>query len=322
MIIVMARARSLQAQQVTIDTGTVRLEPDRDRPRAFMLYVNGVESSHLDLDDPAWLEFEYLRWMATVVLAEFEPEDRLDVLHLGAAGCSLARSLLAQRPRSRHLAVEIDGRLAELVRDWFDLPRAPALRIRVGEARAVTESLAAGSREVVVRDVFARDRTPAPLITMEFARQVRRVLRPGGWYLVNCADSPALDLARDEAATLRAVFPTVLVIADPPMLKGRRRGNVVFACTDHEVDVNSLSHRLRGGPAPAGLWGDATVRDFGRHHRPLSDDDPDFVTDPSEDPDWSRRPEDADAEVRPLPEALRTRELSRLLRRGPGESNG
>ena len=318
----MARTRSLQTQLVPIDTGTVRLEPDRDRPRAFMLYVNGVESSHVDLDDPAWLEFEYLRWMATVVLEAFGPGDRLDVLHLGAAGCSLARSLLAQRPGSRHLAVEIDERLAELVRDWFELPRAPALRIRVGEARAVTQSLADGGRDVVVRDVFAGDRTPAPLITVEFARHVRRVLRPGGWYLVNCADSASLDLARDEAATLRAVFPTVLAIADPPMLKGRRRGNVVFACTDHEVDMARLSRQLRGGPAPAGLWDDATVRNFGRHHRPLADGDPDFVTGPVEDPDWPEGIDEAASGPRPLPEAIRARELNRLLRRSHGESDG
>lgn len=270
----MARDRQQRSEEVPIDTGLARLVPDRDRPRAYLLYVNGVESSHADLDDPSWLEFEYLRWMATVVLDSYGSQDQLDVLHLGAAGCSLARSLIAQRPRSRHLAVEIDGRLADLVREWFELPRAPVLRIRVGEARAVTEALPDAGRDVVVRDVFAGDRTPAQVTTLEFVRQVRRVLRPGGWYLVNCADIATLDLARDEAVTLGTVFPTVLAIADPPMLKGRRRGNIVFACTDRPLDVPRLAGSLRGGPAPAGIWDDPTVRSFAAGHRPLTDAQP------------------------------------------------
>ena len=39
--------------------------------------------------------------------------------------------------------MELDGKLADYVRGWFDLPKAPLLRLRVGEAREVTESLTA-----------------------------------------------------------------------------------------------------------------------------------------------------------------------------------
>ena len=56
--------------------------------------------------------------------------------------------------------VEIDAKLAELVRGWFDIPRAPLVRIRVGEARAVTESLSEDSRDLVIRDVFSGSTTP------------------------------------------------------------------------------------------------------------------------------------------------------------------
>ena len=251
-----------------IDTGTAELVRDRDRSTGFMLFVNGVESSHADLADPAWLEFEYLQWIAALIHQRFGA-GAFEVVHLGAAGCSLARHLVATEPESRHLAVEIDGRLSELVRGWFALPRAPRLRIRVGEAGAVTAALPDACADVVVRDVFAHATTPADLITADFARQVKRVLRPGGIYACNCADAADLALSRAELATLGSVFPYLLATADAPMLKGRRRGNVILAGSDQPFDAVDLARRLRGGPAPAQLWDDATCRDFARTARVL-----------------------------------------------------
>ena len=242
-----------------IDTGTAELVRDRDRPTGFMLFVNGVESSHADLADPVWLEFEYLRWMGVIIADRFAGSD-FDVVHLGAAGCSLARHLLATEPRSRHLAVDIDARLATSVRKWFDLPRAPALRIRVGDARAVTEALPAHSADVIVRDVFAGALTPDNLTTLEFAELAARVLRPGGLLLANCADGADLTLTRSELVTLGAVFGRLAAVADAPMLKGRRRGNVVLAAGDRPVGGPDLVGALLAGPAPAQLWDDRHCR--------------------------------------------------------------
>ena len=256
-----------------IDTGTAEIVRDRTAPHAYLLLVNGVESSHLDLDDPAWLDFEYLRWMAAIIAAHVDPDVRLNALHLGAAGCSLARHLLTVRPDSHHLAVDIDAALVRGVREWFALPAAPSLRIRTGDARAVAETLAPATRNVVVRDVFAGDATPRALTTVEFTASVRRLLRPGGVYLLNCGDLPTRAAARAEAATVAAVFTHVAVTADPAMLKGRRRGNVVIAGSDVPLDHPGLPRDLLGGAVPAQLWGDGRVRSFARHVHPLHDRD-------------------------------------------------
>lgn len=115
-----------------IDTGTCELVKDRYLPDGWVLEVNGVPSSHIDLADPTLLEFEYMRWIAQLLESQRPRDERLRVLHLGGGACSMARYLAATYPNARQVVVEIDGRLAELVRDWFDLPRAPLLRIRVG----------------------------------------------------------------------------------------------------------------------------------------------------------------------------------------------
>jgi len=254
-----------------IDTGSAEIVRDHNASRAYLLLVNGVQSSHLDLDDPAWLDFEYLRWMAAIITAHVPVEARISAVHLGAAGCSLARHLIAVRPDSHHLAVDIDAALVRGVREWFALPPAPSLRIRAGEARAVTEAMAPASRNLVVRDVFAGDQTPAHLTTVQFTAAVRRVLRPEGLYLLNCGDRPTLASARAEAATVATAFEHVAIAADPAMLKGRRRGNVVIAGSDSALDHPRLTRDLLGGAVPAQLWTDERVRQFGRSAAALQD---------------------------------------------------
>ncbi|HSU70947.1 MAG TPA: fused MFS/spermidine synthase [Micrococcaceae bacterium] len=246
-----------------IDTGVAELLPDGGNPDGWLLKLNGVQSSHVDLADPLRLEFEYMRWIMALVESQWSRSVRLRVLHLGGAACSLARYLVAAYPGSRNVVVEIDARLAEYVRAWFNLPRAPLLKIRVGEARQVTESLTDASRDLIIRDVFAGALTPKPLTTMEFTAQARRVLAPDGVYLVNCGDAPALATARREAATIAASFTHTAIIADPPMLKGRRYGNIIIAGSDAPLAESPLLPReLLGGAVPAQLWDDAAVRRF------------------------------------------------------------
>jgi len=184
----------------------------------------------------------------------------------------MARYFAAVYPEARQVVVEIDGRLAELVRHWFDLPRAPLLRIRVGEARQVLTSLSDGTRDVIVRDVFAYSRTPVALTTVQFTRHARRVLAPGGVYVVNCGDFRDLTVAKREAATIGEVFEHTAIIADPAMLKGRRYGNVVIAGSDLPLgDSPALARDLLGGAVPAQIWQGEQVLKFAAGARVLDD---------------------------------------------------
>ncbi|MBO9568398.1 MAG: fused MFS/spermidine synthase [Cellulomonas iranensis] len=257
-----ATAPSWPDGPVPITTGTAEVVPEPGRPRAATLLVNGVPSSFVDLDDPALLDFEYMQQAAAVINVVAATRPDLSVLHLGAGGCALARALAHRHPHVRQLAVELDGELARLAREWFALPRAPHLRLRTGEARAELATLPDASFDVVVRDVFAGDRTPDHLTTLELTRDVARVLRPGGVYLANCADRPPLALARAELATLAAAFARIGVVAEPALLRGRRYGNLVLVGTDDPslLDDPGLDRTLRTLPVPARLLTDGETR--------------------------------------------------------------
>lgn len=273
---------------VEVATGVVELRRERHDPTGVTVYLNGVPSSHLDLEDPTRLEFEYMQQIAAV-LDRLEPIGApLRVIHLGAAGCTMARYVEATRPGSHQLAVELDATLAELARSWFDLPRAPLLRLRVGDARAELAGLPSASADVIIRDVFAGATTPDHVTTREFTTDVARVLRPGGVYLANCADRPPLDLARAEVATLRTVFTDVAAIAEPGQLRGRRYGNLVLAGSDRSGMLGSadLARAIRSLPAPTRVLHGSELASFAGHAVPLTDS-----TKPSSaNPDNTARP--------------------------------
>ncbi|GAA2069445.1 hypothetical protein GCM10009821_02380 [Aeromicrobium halocynthiae] len=64
--------------------------PDRDRPGGFSVRVGGADQSYVDLDDPTYLDFPYVRRIADVV-DSVRAVDRMRIVHVGGAGLTLAR---------------------------------------------------------------------------------------------------------------------------------------------------------------------------------------------------------------------------------------
>jgi spermidine synthase len=250
--------------------GRAELLRDADRRAAWMLLVDGVPQSHVDLDDPTYLDFEYVRRLGHVIDTAAPAPQPLRVLHLGAGGLTLARYVAATRPGSPQLAVEIDAALVDLVRLRLPLRR---VRVRVGDARAVLERLRAGSYDVVVADVFAGGRTPAHLTSVEFVTAARRVLSDAGVFAANVADGAPLAHARAQVSTARAVFAEVGLIADAAVLRGRRFGNLVLVASPEALPADRLTRLAAADPMPGRvLYGEELTR-FAGGAKPVTDVD-------------------------------------------------
>lgn len=199
------------------------------------LFLDEVESSCVDVQDPRHLEFEYMQHMTCALDATIDSGQSVRALHLGGAACALPWAWSLMRPHSRQVAVEVDALLAEQVREWFPLPRTPELRIRVGDGRQVLEETRPHSWDVICRDAFIHGAVPAQLATKESALSAYRALRPGGLYLVNTAHGGGND-ARKDAAALSTIFPYVVAIADPKVTRSARRGNIVLVAVRESAD--------------------------------------------------------------------------------------
>jgi hypothetical protein len=253
--------------------GTAELLADADRDGSWVLLVNSTPQSHVDLDDPAHLEFEYVRRLGHVLDLAGDPGAPLDVVHLGGGALTLPRYVAVTRPGSRQRVVEFDQALTDLVRAALPLPQGARIRVRTDDARAGLAALHAASADVVLTDVFAGARTPAHLTSVEFAGEVRRVLRPGGVYAANVADGPPLRFARGQVATLRAVFRHVCLLAEPGTLRGRRFGNLVAVASDAPLPIADLTRRCAGDPMPARVVEGADLDAFAGGARPVHDAD-------------------------------------------------
>jgi spermidine synthase len=256
---------------VPVAGGTAELLADADRDGSWMLLVDGTPQSHVDLQDPTHLEFEYVRRMGHVLDLAAEPGAPLDVVHLGGGALTLPRYVDATRPGSRQRVMEIDEPLTELVREHLPLPKRARIRVRGADARAGLASLQTGSADVVVSDVFAGARTPAHLTTVEYAGEAKRVLRSGGVFAANVADGPPLRFARTQAATLRAVFAHVCLLAEPGTFRGRRFGNLVAVGSDAVLPVAALTRRCAGDPMPSRVVEGADLDRFVGKSRPVHD---------------------------------------------------
>ena len=241
------------------------IEPDRFIPGSYQLVVDGTPQSHVNLDDPTQLFFEYVQRMGNVIDLIGEPGQPITAVHLGGGALTLPRYVAYTRPGSRQQVVELESDLVDLVRENLPLPRYAQVRIRHGDAREVVGKLPAGLRgavDLLVIDIFSGARTPAHVTSVEFYRAAVSLLAPGGIVLVNVADGPPLAFARGQVATLAAVVENVAALAETQVLKGRRFGNVVLVGSDATLPLDWLPRLLASGPHPAKAVAGAELKAF------------------------------------------------------------
>lgn len=240
------------------------------------LIVDRTPQSHVDLDDPGHLHFEYVARMGAVIDRLRMPGQPLTAIHLGAGAMTLPRYIEHTRPGSRQQVIEIEQALVDLVRTHLPLPRGAQVRVRIGDARAVAAKLPpglVGAADLVISDVFAGAQTPAHLTTVEYYASLARLLAPDGVLLVNLADGAGLAYARRQVATIRSVLPETLILAEVQTLKGRRFGNLVVAASAARLPSEWLPRLMAAGPHPAKVTQGAEIDEFVRGARVVVDGD-------------------------------------------------
>jgi spermidine synthase len=237
---------------------SLELVPDEDGRGGVTVMLDGSPQSYVDLRDPGHLAFEYVQHIAAVV--DTLAPGPLGVTHVGGAGLTLARYVNAERPGSTQIVLEPDEALTEAVRRDLPLPRRHRIRVRPVDGLRGVAGLSDAGADVVVLDAYAGGRVPAELTTLEFLRDVRRVLRPSGVALLNVADEPGLRFVARVVAGAREAFGSVALIATHEVLKGKRFGNTVVVASAAPLDLPVLRRKVAAMPFPTGLRADPELR--------------------------------------------------------------
>ncbi|WP_329338850.1 fused MFS/spermidine synthase [Streptomyces sp. NBC_00663] len=264
-------AASVEAVVEPVDGGLAELIPDRERARAWTLLIDGAPQSHVDLDDPAHLSFEYQRRLGHVIDLVAPPGKPVHAVHLGGGALTLARYTAATRPRSTQQVVERDAALVQLVRRELPLDPNARIRVRSTDAREGLGKVLDGWADLVIADVFSGARTPAHLTSTEFLDEVRRALKPGGLYAANLADGPPLAHLRGQIATAAARFEHLALIADPTVLRSKRFGNAVLVASDTPLPIAELTRKAAGDPHPGRVEHGRALLDFTGGATPVTD---------------------------------------------------
>ncbi|WP_431867001.1 spermidine synthase [Microbacterium paraoxydans] len=268
------RARDAEHPQARLDHGGLARIVPSEFTSGFELVVDDTPQSHVDLDDPTHLHFEYIVRMGAVI-DQLRPGP-LTAVHLGAGALTIPRYIDATRPGSRQQVIELEAPLVQLVREHLPLPKGAAIRLRIGDAREGVKKLPGalvGTCDLVVSDVYSGAQTPAHLTSVEFYRELAALLAPGGVLLVNVADGPGLAFARRQAATIAEVLPEIGILADTQVLKGRRFGNLVVAASAAPLPTEWLPRMLAAGPHPAKIAQGDEARAFLQGARIVTDAD-------------------------------------------------
>lgn len=193
----------------------------------YVLEMDDMQQSAVDLVDPSRLVFDYMRRVGDVI--DRLPPGPVRIVHVGGAAMTLPRYVLATRPRSSQIVLEPSIEVIERVRSEAPLPPRSGIKVRPVDGKAGIGGVRDGFADMVILDAFDGGRTPDELTTAAFVEDVRRVLAPSGVFVANLVDRAPFARVRDFVAVARDLGDMVVGV-EPATLKGRRPGNLVIAC--------------------------------------------------------------------------------------------
>lgn len=240
--------------------------PDGFSDHGYVLEIGGAEQSHVDIADPGYVFYEYLRRIANAVDTFAPAGEPITAAHLGAGALTLVRYIQATRPGSHQVAVDIEPELMGFVTDRLPLPAGTDCRLIVGDAREqlanLPKLLNVPGFDVIILDIFTGMDAPAHLANREFYREAAVALNEGGFLAINVGDDEGLPFFQLQATAMLEVFEHVWCLCESSMLTGQNEGNLVLIGTSRELDEDSRDRLYAMGPHPAEVLDTEELREL------------------------------------------------------------
>ena len=230
-----------------------RVEPEPGDNSKRLLILDDGWHSKVDIDDPLYLEFEYIRAFRIAIDAWRTPPQKVRALHIGGGGFTMPRYLKATRPGSDSVVFEVDPKLVKLDQQQLGLDLANNLRTKAGDGRQNLRKQASRSVDLVIGDAFGGQSVPWHLATREVTQDVRRVIATGGIYVLNVIDNPPLRFIKAEIATVKAVFKHVAVLSYPEAFAGNIGANFVVVAAHEPLPLPEIASALAADFSNTGM---------------------------------------------------------------------
>jgi len=192
--------------------GPIIVTEDSDGVRTLLFGKGGARQSVAKPGDPDHLELAYTR-VALVGLALCEEPRRMLVVGLG--GGTLPTFLHRHFPRAAIDVAEINPRVPEVAKRFFDFREDERLHVYLGDGREFIERSPASTYDIILLDAFGADSVPAHLTTQEFLGSVRRATSPSGVVVGNVWRRSSNRLYDAMLRTYQEVFDELVIMSVP-----------------------------------------------------------------------------------------------------------
>src|SRR5579864_5882265 len=212
------------------------------------LILDHLVHSYNSLEDPNYLQYGYIKVYAEVadMLARRLPNQALRVLYIGGGGYTLARHIEATYPNARQEIMEIDPGVTQTVYEQLGVDPSKTNIITYNvDGRLMANQLAqtnAGTYDLIIGDAFNDLSIPYHLTTLEFDQELKRLLKPGGFYLALVIDKMVGgEFIPAYTDTVLRVWPNVQVLADGDTWSSSSPSTYVVAAGDQAVAPERLA---------------------------------------------------------------------------------
>lgn len=162
-----------------------------------------LEQSCIYDNDRDNMVFPYTQFAMSGVIVDPHPKK---ILIVGLGGAVLPYALHKLYPKARIDTVEIDQVVVDVAERFFDYRPDATQHVIVSDGRVYIKraSLRGEHYDMIILDAFNGDYIPPHLMTVEFLRECRELLGPGGVLVANTFSSS--DLYDSESVTYKKAF--------------------------------------------------------------------------------------------------------------------
>jgi len=227
------------------------------------LLLNGVQHGGHIPGQSHRLVLPYFK-SATAALAFIDPPR--DLLLVGLGMGALPAFFRTALPDTNVDVIEIDPEVVKTAKDWFGLYEDDRLRVYTGDGREFVRG-AKKQYDAIFLDAYQDVSVPTHLTTVEFIREVKGALKPGGAAVSNLWGSVVNPLFDPCVRTLQEVFPQLYQFRSYTY-------NYIFVCSteEEEVPAHELLARAKKIDYKTGL-GYSLLDMFRKNYKHVESDD-------------------------------------------------
>jgi spermidine synthase len=162
------------------------------------------------LDTPDTPLFAYIRnSFISLALLDREPTDALFV---GLGSGAMPRYFARWYPAARVDVVEIDPDMQQVAEKYFSFSETPRMQVHIQDGRVFIKKTAT-QYDMIFLDAYRNDTIPFHLTTVEFLREVKKRLKPGGVVVSNIVAPMKNKFFHAMIKTFKTEFPHLYIFA-------------------------------------------------------------------------------------------------------------